>query len=80
MELNCRKLFDKQAALDVSYYDVGPLRDRQLGVEWDGEPLLAPGPDAARVVLAPDLLCHQGGVTDHSLDTIQHNSTLFSAR
>ena len=64
---------DEQAALDVGDDDIGPDRDTRVGVEWDGQPLLAPGPDPSRVVRALDRLGHQGGVADHSLDAVEHD-------
>ena len=49
-----------------------PTGDVAVGIQRDGEPLLAPGPDPARMVLAVDLPGHQGGVAHHSLDTVEH--------
>ena len=63
---------DEQAALDVGHDDIGPDGDAGVGVERDGEPLLAPGPDPPRVVRALDLLGHQGGIPDHPLDAVEH--------
>ena len=54
-------------------------RDATLVIQRDGEPLLATGPDTARSVLTLDLACHQGGVAHHSLDTIEHGTTLLRA-
>ena len=47
-------------------------------IQGDGEPLLAPGPDPARVVLPADLPGDQGGVAHHALDPVEHVPIYFS--
>ena len=42
------------------------------GSKGNGEPLLAPGPDPARVVPAADLPGDEGGVADHALNPVEH--------
>jgi hypothetical protein len=68
---------DEEAALYVSHHHLGPHSDALVGIQGDGEPLLSPGPDPARVVLPADLPRDEGGVPHHSLDPVEHIHSLF---
>src|SRR6185437_707496 len=67
-----RPVDDEQAALDVSHHDVGAGVDRLVGVQGDGQPVLAAGADPAGSVATLNGPGDHGGVADHPLDTVQH--------
>ena len=71
---------DEQPSLHVGDNDVGPDGDTGFGVQRDCQPLFAPGPDPPGVMRAVNGLGHQGGIPDHPLNTVKHNSHPITGR
>src|ERR1039458_2483636 len=72
LSLAVRSVDHEEAALYVGHHHLGPHPDALVRIQGNGEPLLAPGPDPARVVLPPDLPRDEGRVTHHPLDPTEH--------
>jgi hypothetical protein len=68
---------NEEAALYVGHHDLRPHSDVLVRIQGNGEPLLAPGPDPARIVPTTDLPRDEGGVANHALDPVEHATSLF---